>query len=811
MRKRILLTLLIAIISIGLFACIDMLPRVDYEAKTSYESELISATEKIENTNVTLVKDNNSSPTTGYANATIVKKQRNDFDYTYTAVTIAEVFNEVDNLAVYVSGEPIINIDKYAISEQYGLAIIVFSTRLNLKAALLTDDNNFNALPILGQTVLTVGTDSNLTYYNVVSEGSVTNTNINNSNYSNHFTHDAARNAGSLGSGVYNLAGYLIGINTYREYEMNDTDSEEFVLSLNYAIDASSVKNLLNGSINYNNHTITNIPNGFETSIDYALSDFETAVTNVLNNSSKGLVEVNGNNNFKSTALVFKKTLNVYRAITINLELESNLKVKINNDVVNVILKKELNDYLSEITFSYSGSLTPINLTNEIPELVHGQTTIVTGVINSYNSKSSNIGELSKVSAPEDEKLFMHSTKTHKHQAGGPIFNLEGNLIGIQIGKVNNITTPNRELAAEGLSFGLKLSEVIKVLNNENIIYVEYESSNDYESKIIELTKNLINTTVTVKTSSGHGSGVIFKKEAIGIGEYRYSVLTNTHVISSRNEKNNLVVNEELSIHFVNDIAPVRVFDYYLHERYDMAIIRFKSGENLDIISSNILKGDEKLNYVKGQIVVAIGTPSLSNRTGYVTVGIINNKLTSYNGQSQLGLTHSAQINSGNSGGPLFNLEGELVALNVAKGVVYPGFDGEEFAEGVGISLNINKIADIYNSVIIPIAYQEMPERTPRIGIVVSPVVSFKEVYPQHADKVAESETGIVIVEVDELFDVYGKVEVYDIIIAVDGNLIHNNEDMVPHLADKEFGHKFTLTILRKGIDEPLNIDVVLS
>ncbi|MDZ4719150.1 MAG: trypsin-like peptidase domain-containing protein [Roseiflexaceae bacterium] len=93
-----------------------------------------------------------------------------------------------------------------------------------------------------------------------------------------------------------------------------------------------------------------------------------------------------------------------------------------------------------------------------------------------------------------------------------------------------------------------------------------------------------------------------------------------------------------------------------------------------------------------GETVVAIGSP-LGDYRNTVTVGVVSALNRSVGGDSPEGLIQTdAAINSGNSGGPLINLRGEVVGINTL--VVRSNQSGAP-VEGLGFSIPSNTVKNI--------------------------------------------------------------------------------------------------------------------
>ena len=97
-------------------------------------------------------------------------------------------------------------------------------------------------------------------------------------------------------------------------------------------------------------------------------------------------------------------------------------------------------------------------------------------------------------------------------------------------------------------------------------------------------------------------------------------------------------------------------------------------------------------NLKPGETVIAIGSP-LGDFRNTVTVGVVSatgRSLDTGNGYEMENLIQTdAAINSGNSGGPLVNLAGEVVGINSA---VVRGSSTSAIAEGLGFAIPSNTV-----------------------------------------------------------------------------------------------------------------------
>ena len=174
----------------------------------------------------------------------------------------------------------------------------------------------------------------------------------------------------------------------------------------------------------------------------------------------------------------------------------------------------------------------------------------------------------------------------------------------------------------------------------------------------------------TERKASSLGSGFVIKENG--------TVVTNNHVIA----------NAEDIIVRVNDKeykAKVIGADPYM----DIAVLKVQSNDKFVTVKF----GDSDKARV-GDWAVAIGNPF--GLGGTVTAGIISARnrdinLTRYDDFIQT----DASINQGNSGGPLFNLSGDVIGINTA--IIAPGQSG---SIGIGFAIPANAASNVIDQLI---------------------------------------------------------------------------------------------------------------
>ena len=174
----------------------------------------------------------------------------------------------------------------------------------------------------------------------------------------------------------------------------------------------------------------------------------------------------------------------------------------------------------------------------------------------------------------------------------------------------------------------------------------------------------------TERQASSLGSGFIINENG--------TVITNNHVISGADDILVKVGDKEYK-------AKVIGADPYM----DIAVLKMETKD----IFKTVNFGDSDKARV-GDWAVAIGNPF--GLGGTVTAGIISARnrdinLTRYDDFIQT----DASINQGNSGGPLFNLKGQVIGINTA--IIAPGQSG---SIGIGFAIPANAASNVIDQLI---------------------------------------------------------------------------------------------------------------
>jgi serine protease Do len=191
-----------------------------------------------------------------------------------------------------------------------------------------------------------------------------------------------------------------------------------------------------------------------------------------------------------------------------------------------------------------------------------------------------------------------------------------------------------------------------------------------------------------------------------------------------------------------------------------------------------------------GEWVIAIGNPfSLG---GTVTAGIVSARNRDINsGPYDSYIQTDAAINRGNSGGPLFNLEGEVIGVNTL--IISPSGG----SIGIGFAVPSKTVAGVVDQL------RQFGElRRGWLGVRIQQVT----------DEIAESlnvkpARGALIAGVDDKGPAKpAGIEPGDVIVTFDGKEIKEPKDLSRVVADTAVGKEVDVVVIRKGVEQTLKV-----
>ena len=276
----------------------------------------------------------------------------------------------------------------------------------------------------------------------------------------------------------------------------------------------------------------------------------------------------------------------------------------------------------------------------------------------------------------------------------------------------------------------------------------------------------------------GFGSGVIISKDGY--------IVTNNHVIDKAD-----IISVKL-----NDGREFQGRIIGADESTDLALVKIE-GEDLPTIP--VGNSD---NLKIGEWVLAVGNPF--NMTSTVTAGIVSAKARSlgvYNNGVESFIQTDAAINQGNSGGALVNARGELVGINSVLYSPTGSYAGYGFA--IPTSIMTKVVADLkeYGTVQRAwlnvkcvsvddderIALNKLQEKVKELGVT----------------------EGVWVLEVIENGSAFGKLEVDDVIIGINGKRVKNYAIMQEELAKYRPGDKITVKVLRDKKEKDIELTLM--
>ncbi len=268
--------------------------------------------------------------------------------------------------------------------------------------------------------------------------------------------------------------------------------------------------------------------------------------------------------------------------------------------------------------------------------------------------------------------------------------------------------------------------------------------------------------------SQGAGSGVIISDDGY--------IVTCYHVVEDANTISVALRNGE-------------VYDAVLvgsSEENDLAVLKIDAQG----LSPAVLGNSSDL--VVGSAVIAVGNP-LGSLAGTMTAGYISalERELTIDGSTYTLLQTDAAINSGNSGGGLFNSNGELVGIVSAKATSIG-------VEGLGFALPIDDLKQDIED-IISYGY---PTSNVSLGIISVNITDERTAIGYDVDTY-----GVYIAYVVEGSNAeYAGLQVGDRIVSMDGEEITDNEQVAEIVGTKQDGDTLEIVVSRNGNEQTISV-----
>jgi len=277
--------------------------------------------------------------------------------------------------------------------------------------------------------------------------------------------------------------------------------------------------------------------------------------------------------------------------------------------------------------------------------------------------------------------------------------------------------------------------------------------------------------------NQGQGEGAMREARSLGSGFIISAdglIVTNNHVIEGASE---------IQV-FMTDGTRLPAILVGSDEKTDLAVLQVDAGRALDFVSF----GDSDTAEI-GDWVMAIGNPF--GLGGSVTLGIVsarNRDISS--GPYDNFIQTDAAINQGNSGGPLFDMDGKVVGINTA--IISRG--GGALGIGFAVPGNLAK----------PVIDQLAEFGETRRGWL---GVGIQDVSDDIATSLGRDDTqGALVVEVTIEGPSDGVLEGGDLILEFDGKPIKRMRDLPRVVAETQVGKAVQVLVLRRGIEQVFDI-----
>ncbi len=298
-----------------------------------------------------------------------------------------------------------------------------------------------------------------------------------------------------------------------------------------------------------------------------------------------------------------------------------------------------------------------------------------------------------------------------------------------------------------------------------------------YVNSCVGITVDIVSTNIFGQTVTGAaaGSGFVITEDGY--------ILTNYHVIDGANSiKVTFDDGKEYTATYVGG-----------EEKNDIAVIKVDATGLTPVVigkSSDMLVGEQ---------VTTIGNPlgelTFSESTGIISA--LDRSITMSDGRQMNMIQTDCAINSGNSGGPLFNSHGEVIGIVSAK---YSSGSNSSSAsvEGLGFAIPMDDVA----SMVSDLVKNGYVTGKPIMGISVADVDESVTSYgvPQGA---------IIRVVTPDLCGAKAGLQAGDIVTKIDNTDVTSASDLTSAIGNYKPGDKVTLTIFRSG--ETKAVEVTLE
>lgn len=252
--------------------------------------------------------------------------------------------------------------------------------------------------------------------------------------------------------------------------------------------------------------------------------------------------------------------------------------------------------------------------------------------------------------------------------------------------------------------------------------------------------------------------------------------------------------------HVVKEVSNITVF-FSDGTSYDAAVVGGEEENDIAVLKINatglqpVVLGDSSSIEV-GENVYAIGNP-LGELTFTLTGGLVSAKdrsVTTSDGTVMNMIQTDTAINSGNSGGPLFDQYGQVVGIVSAK--LSNSNNSSSSVEGLGFAIPLNDVKDMVTSII----QNGYVTGKPNLGIIMENVNGFG--FSQNSNSIG---CQVLAILENSCADKSG-LQAGDIITGIDGVEITSSGELGTEIRKHKSGDQIFLTVLRNGKTSELSV-----
>ena len=252
--------------------------------------------------------------------------------------------------------------------------------------------------------------------------------------------------------------------------------------------------------------------------------------------------------------------------------------------------------------------------------------------------------------------------------------------------------------------------------------------------------------------------------------------------------------------HVIQDSSSVTVTTYQ-GQKYSADVVGYDESNDIAVLKIDaegltpVIIGDSS-NMNVGDDVLAIGNP-LGELTFSLTAGVISSmrrEVTLSSGITMDLIQTDCAINSGNSGGALFNYYGEVVGITNAK---YSSGGGSASIDNIGFAIPINDVKDIFQSIV-----EKGYISKPYIGVTVSDVSS-------DALQLGLPKGAVIRSVVEDGPAAKAGLQVNDIVTHCNGEEVTGSNDLIRKIGEMAPDTEAKLNVYRQG--ETLEITVTVG